>query len=232
MALRNYTVEQGFQIDGFGHILSDSGAPLGTSGPTDDAPIGSLYMDTATTGELYHKKLSTSSSSDWERLVNESVYTLLGVAFNALDMGTFTGTTISDNVDVKVALQDLETALEAIQGGAGSTDAISAATPTVISKCLVDNCNGTEWEICAFETATEGNKAAFKVQALHDGTSTVDATDANTDYETSQIKEIGSGIAGLTFVPKVELTGASQTIGLEISATAAITVKTRRTDIP
>ena len=41
------------------------------------------------------------------------------------DLGTFTGATISDNVDVKVALQDLETALE---NGAGSLTADDSGT--------------------------------------------------------------------------------------------------------
>ena len=39
--------------------------------------------------------------------------TLSGVAQNAEDLGTFTGSTISDNVTVKAALQALETAVEA-----------------------------------------------------------------------------------------------------------------------
>ena len=38
--------------------------------------------------------------------------TLTGVASNAVNLGTFTGTTIADNVTIKAALQALETALE------------------------------------------------------------------------------------------------------------------------
>lgn len=41
-----------------------------------------------------------------------SLITLSGVAANAINLGTFTGTTIADNVVVKVALQSLETAVE------------------------------------------------------------------------------------------------------------------------
>ena len=229
MTTRNFTVEQGFTIAGFGEFLSGSGAPTGTSGPTDDAPIGSIYLNTATTGEVYKKKLSTSSASDWERLVNESVYTLLGVAFNAADMGTFTGVTIQDNRDTKEALQDLETALEAIQGGAGSTDVITAATPTTVSTTLVDGNNGVEWEVVAFETGAEATKEFFKLTTLHNGTSSADATAF--DLTTHTKLKVGT-IAGLTYTPILAGTGASQTIGLQISATAGITVTIRRTDIP
>ena len=48
--------------------------------------------------------------------------TLSGVSQNATDLGTFTGSTIADNRDIKEALQDLETELE---DGAGSLTADS-----------------------------------------------------------------------------------------------------------
>ena len=40
----------------------------------------------------------------------------------ACDLGTFTGTTITDGGTVKEALQELETAIEAIEGGSGVSD--------------------------------------------------------------------------------------------------------------
>lgn len=42
------------------------------------------------------------------------MHTLFGVAEEATDLGTFTGATITDNVAIKVALQELETAHEAL----------------------------------------------------------------------------------------------------------------------
>lgn len=47
----------------------------------------------------------------------EVTATLTGVAVGANDLGTFTGTTISDNNDIKGALQELETAVESGGGG-------------------------------------------------------------------------------------------------------------------
>ena len=45
---------------------------------------------------------------------------LTGVGLNDTDLGSFTGTTISDGQDIKQALQDLETAVEAGGGGGAS----------------------------------------------------------------------------------------------------------------
>lgn len=46
----------------------------------------------------------------------DNLETLSGVA-GATDLGTFTGTTVPDNTDIKTALQSLETALEATTSG-------------------------------------------------------------------------------------------------------------------
>ena len=52
--------------------------------------------------------------------INENVsnlVTLSGVSANAANLGTFTGTTISDNVTIKAAIQELETGLDNVSGG-------------------------------------------------------------------------------------------------------------------
>jgi hypothetical protein len=59
--------------------------------------------------------------------VNDLI-TLSGVAENATDLGTFTGSTISDNETVKQALQDLETAVESAQAGSGTADGVKTVT--------------------------------------------------------------------------------------------------------
>ena len=43
--------------------------------------------------------------------------TLTGVSAGSTTLGTFTGTTISDNKDLKVVLQELETAVDNVVGG-------------------------------------------------------------------------------------------------------------------
>ena len=57
--------------------------------------------------------------------------TLTGVAKDSTNLGTFTGTTITDNVGIKSALQELETEVEIIGGGGAQAATISVgATDT------------------------------------------------------------------------------------------------------
>lgn len=64
--------------------------------------------------------------------------TLTGVASNATNFGTFTGTTITDNSDLKTILQELETAAEAggsfsLAGDGGTTQAIAGGDTLTIA---------------------------------------------------------------------------------------------------
>ena len=52
----------------------------------------------------------------------DDLITLSGVAENSSGLGTFTGSTISDAANIKDALQDLETAVEAAQAGSAVAD--------------------------------------------------------------------------------------------------------------
>jgi len=54
------------------------------------------------------------------------ILTTIGTADGDTDLGTFTGATITDNSSVKVALQELETALETIGAEAGDNTAVLA----------------------------------------------------------------------------------------------------------
>ena len=234
MARSNFRVEQGIEIHdangtGDSWVLRGSGAPVGTSGATADAPVGSLYMDGGTDGNLYRKTVDNNLAADWVRFVDDSVYTTLGIAFDDEDMGTYSGGILTDNEDTKTNIQELSNAIEAIAGGSVSTTNVPAATPTTISTCLVDDCNFVEWEVFVYDQGTEALKEAFKISAIHDGKTTADAT---TFDESTHTKLKLADVAGLTFTTKLTGAGTSQTIGLEISATAAITVVARRTSLP
>ena len=80
---------------------------------------GSTIADSATIKaalQSLETSLETKGSAGSITSVSTNVgdlVTLSGVAQNAEDLGTFTGSTISDNVTVKAALQALETAVEA-----------------------------------------------------------------------------------------------------------------------
>lgn len=73
--------------------------------------------------------------------------TLSGVATNAQNLGTFTGTTIADNSTIKAAIQALETAHEAlnISGQYAGSAATFAALPTTTADGKAVN-NG-DWAI-------------------------------------------------------------------------------------
>lgn len=70
MARVLHAIEKGLRVykensdtDFVDHIFG-AGAPIGTSGETSEAPIGSLYQDT-TNGALYIKKTDTDAAIDW-----------------------------------------------------------------------------------------------------------------------------------------------------------------------
>jgi len=76
----------------------------------------------------------------------DNLVTLSGVAKDATDLGTFTGTTISDNGDLKTVLQELETQLESVAGGgaqATSVETQSTSTDATHYITFVTDNNGS-----------------------------------------------------------------------------------------
>ena len=81
-------------------------------------------------------------SDDGQALDN--LITLTGVATDATDLGTFTGDTISDNVDIKTALQELETGI----AGVAATFAIDGDTGSgIVTTGTTFHIEGTPFEI-------------------------------------------------------------------------------------
>ncbi len=70
MSRTYHGIEKGLRIfkensqSNFIDYIFDAGAPVGTSGETAAAPIGSLYSNT-TTGGIYKKIANTNSAGDW-----------------------------------------------------------------------------------------------------------------------------------------------------------------------
>lgn len=236
MARDLFNVEKGIGIDlengARAHdILPTTGAPAGASSPYAEAPIGSVARDTAAGGVQYIKIADNDLAADWIRLTDETVYTALGVTYGDTDMGTYTGTIISDNVDQATVNQELETAIEAIAAPITGNTAVPAATPTVINSSNVDNFCQSEWEICVVETADETKRESMKVVAMHNGTSGADAT-ATDDSVFAKLFFSGNKVAGLDISTTVSGTGASQVMNLVVETTNASTVYFRRSDVP
>ena len=75
-----------------------------------------------------------SAASSLTTLINanethiDNMATLTGVAKDATGLGTFGGSTISDDSDIKTALEDLETAVESAQAGSAVADQVKTIT--------------------------------------------------------------------------------------------------------
>ena len=80
----------------------------------------------------------------------------------------------SQRASLKGNLQELETAVEAISGGA-EIQVTGLTTLADVDTFLVDDCQQLEWEVVVFEEATPANKQAFKMMDMHDGTAGSDA---------------------------------------------------------
>ena len=107
-------------------VAKDS-AHLGTfTGATiaDSSTLKAALQALETALEL---KAASSVVTEIDTNVDDLI-TLSGVAENASGLGTFTGSTISDAANIKDALQDLETAVEAAQAGSAVADRTKTVT--------------------------------------------------------------------------------------------------------
>lgn len=97
--------------------------------------------------------ITITQAVDLDELEAESanLVTLSGVASDATDLGTFTGATVTDNVTTKVAIQELETAIEA-----STADLAYTASPT---NGIVTNDVGTDATITLATTVNAGLQA-------------------------------------------------------------------------
>ena len=77
--------------------------------------------------------------------VNNELTALTGVALNATDLGTFTGSTATDNSNIKTVLQDLETAVEG-KADTSHTHATTDITSGTFADARIAQTNVTQHE--------------------------------------------------------------------------------------
>ncbi len=153
MARVNYAVEKALRIykensdTDFIDILFGAGAPLGTSGETAEAAIGSLYTNSSN-GDLYRKKTDTNSAADWDNTIQASIGNWRPERVDAhtgqvLAAGATNPTTWSDN-----------------------DDGTAAAAFTIGHYVLDGNCN--LWEITAISAPNITLAAATTAPAADD----------------------------------------------------------------
>jgi hypothetical protein len=116
----------------------------------------------------------------------DDLVTLSGVAVNATDLGTFTGSTITDNVTEKVAIQELETELET-KITASSTDLLT--NKSIISPDRADVKQSTEADLSDYAAGIN----AYSTPA--DDGQIVFATDTKKMYQIidAKLEAIGGG---------------------------------------
>ena len=93
---------------------------------SDTSDGGSTYASKKITKANFLSEYITSTAATALATANEThidnLATLSGVAKDSTGLGTFTGSTISDDSDIKTALQDLETAAEGAAAGSAVAD--------------------------------------------------------------------------------------------------------------
>jgi hypothetical protein len=150
--------------------------------------------------------------------------TLSGVSRGAVNLGTFTGKTITANQTTKSALQQVVTALEARSQLTGVV-----STPQTLDAVNVDVIKMAKWIVHAFEEAAPSSIKTLEITAVHNGTAAADAT--ATDNTVSHKLSLGGNF---NFVVDVDLNGAgaAQEMRLRVSSTSAgLTVTARRLEV-
>lgn len=134
------------------------------------------------------------------------------------DLGTFTGSIISDNTDVKTAFQELETYVEALITLTASTQAGLTAEVTLDS-VLVDDVPSALWLITLELVSAPERKRHFILHGGHNGHAAADA--ASVDDTVFGTLKLG---ATFNFAVGLDISGAagSQEMRLRVSASAAI----------
>ena len=94
------------------------------------ANLGTKSIDNLSDVDISTVAPSASQLLEWDAVNSKfkpgnKVYTLAGVSTGATDLGTFTGDIITDNTTIKIALQDLETKIEANDQAAATASAVT-----------------------------------------------------------------------------------------------------------
>jgi hypothetical protein len=128
------------------------------------------------------------------------ILTTIGTADGDTDIGTFTGGTITDNVSVKTALQELETALEAVEADSGSGSAVAANAAEIAALRQAQGTSNGDVNLGTFAGSTISDNVSVKtalgeLEAAVDSLGT-DISNGNFVSEGDNVNElVGSTVA-------------------------------------
>lgn len=134
----------------------------------------------------------------------------LGLAQGAVNFGTFTGDTLSDNASAKQLFQELE---DAAEGFPEEQTGVNSAT--VLDSVLVDQIRACVWLVSSFDEATPANNQSVIIHGLNDGTASADAVGVR-DNVSSKLKLGGNFNAQIAVV--LNGAAAAQEMRLEVDS--------------
>lgn len=193
-------------------------------GEVDDA-LDQLASRVAANESAIAAKADSSTVTEIDGNVDDLI-TLSGVAENATDLGTFTGTTIADASTIKGALQALETAVEAVSDDQTAAEvsynnATSSLTATNVQAAIDE----VEGRLDTAESNISSNTSAIATKA---DSSVVTEIDGNVDdlISLSGVAENSSNLGtftGSTISDSATVKGALQELetSLETKADAS-----------
>ena len=111
-----------------------------------DSRLNTLEADPTTATAVAAVQTDVDNNETAQGLVNDDFATLSGVSLGSTTLGTFSGSTISDNISVKAALQDLEIGVDNALGGgaaAASVEVVTRSTDAAHFLTFVTDNNGS-----------------------------------------------------------------------------------------
>lgn len=177
--------------------------------------VGTNYLGTATNVVQALTLLDTEIAA---------VAASLATTDNKVGTATWLGTSYVDgatNLTNAVAL--LDAAIASINT---DTQITAAATNLTLDAVPVDSFAMATWKVIVEDSANTGNRESFTVDALHNGTSTADATAV--DGAKYGKNHVGNEIAGLNVDVVLNGTGTGQVMQLSITAGIPVVARCRR----
>jgi len=159
----------------------------------------------------------------------QDLTTLSGLGQGSVDNGLFAGNIITDNVDTKTALSELETAVELKEDKNVVSTTVPVSTPTVIDTVLVDAVQAFEYELVCHDIVNPDRVKIVKIEAIHNGHAGADALSVKDKI----FAKMHIGNVNLQVDVILSGAGAAQTMGLQITTNEAsgIKIEARRTDV-
>ena len=188
------------------------------------ANLGTKSIDNLSDVDITTAAPTAAQYLEWDAVNSEFVpsnklFTLAGVSNGDTDLGTFTGDIITDNTTVKVALQDLETKIEANDQAATTASSVTEIDGNVNDIITLTGIAENVTTLGTFTGSTIADDVAIKpaLQALE--------TAVETKQTIAVVSEIDSNVDDL-----ISLTGVSENttnLGTFTGATIdnAVTIK-------